>query len=699
MKYNTKFLLCFLVLTLFLSLSYAQETVKKPTEIDLISDKAKESTVRIVGFSRRGADLGLSGGTGFFIAPDKIATNFHVAAIITGGPITAKLSHKKTIWLVESVVAFDIEADIAILKVKGEGVPLPLGDSDTLQIGEPVFHVGFPSSESRYKVTEGVVEKIRKNDKRFQTSAEVYPGNSGGPVLNSKGQVIGIHYGHDPGNSPVNAIKALLAGSTSTEPLDQWRKRKAVRAYAYYMQGWHQYYGGNAEEGIKDFNKAIELNPDDTEIYKIRGEAKSTLGDYKGAIDDYNHVLKLNPDDLELRKKLEDIKKKLEGQSRLEVQSRKDGTVVRKTITRTFVESEPSSIESEPSSGDVINYKQRGYEKSAKGDYAGAIEDFTQAIKLKPNDAYGYKNRAAAKEALKDHIGAIEDYTQAIKLKPDDANAYNQRGWAKRKLDDHAGALEDFTQVIKLKPDDAQAFQNRASVKEILGDLRGVIDDFTYAIKLKPHAYAYMKRAEAKQKLGDYAGAIEDYNKLMKIEPGFAYYCINSRGLVKRDLGDHAGALEDFTQAIKLKPDEPYAYRSRGLTKVDMGDYTGAIEDYNQAIKVSNTDDPFGAYFAYKDRGNAKHKLGDYDGAIEDYNQAIKIKPEQAPAYNDRGQTKAALKDYDGAIADYDKAIELNPKYAIAYHNRGLAKEALGQHEAAEVDFEKAKEIDPEVGK
>ena len=654
MRQDTNILICFTVLGLFLSLSdtnvYAQETAEKPTEIDLVSDKAKESTVRIVGFSHRGS---LSGGTGFFIAPDKIATNFHVAAIVTAGPITAKLSHKKTIWLVEDVVAFDIEADIAILKVNGEGTPLPLGDSDTLQIGEQVFHVGFPSSESRYKVTEGIVEKIRKNDKRFQTTAEVYPGNSGGPVLNSKGQVIGIHYGHDPGNSPVNAIKALLAGSTSTEPLPVWRKRKNVRAYVYYMQGWQEYYiGRNVEQAIENFNKAIELTPDELKIYKIRGDAKSELGNYKEAIDDYNHVLKLNPDDLELRKKIDEVK------SLIDIQSREDGTEVRRTITRTVVVQEPSS-------GDAINYKQRGYEKSAKGDYAGAIEDFTEAIKLKPDDVDAYDGRGWAKTQSGDYTGAIEDFTQAIKHNPQDVTVYIQRAQVRLKLKDFTRAIEDYNQALKLNPDDSYFIINsRGRVKLESGNHTGAIEDFTEAIKLQPNeTYGY-----------------------------------NNRGLAKRKLGDYDAAIEDHSQAIKLRPDESYAYRLRGQVKVELEDWTGAIEDYTQAIKL-NPEDSFGTYFAYIERGDAKHKSKDFDGAIEDYNHAIELKPEHAKAYNDRGLARVALKDYADAIADYNKAIELNPKFAIAYHNRGLAKEALGQHDAAKVDFEKAKEIDPNMGK
>ena len=686
MRQDTNILICFLVLGLFLSLSdtnvYAQETAEKPTDIDLVSDKAKESTVRIVGFSHRGS---LSGGTGFFIAPDKIATNFHVAAIVTAGPITAKLSHKKMIWLVEGVVAFDIEDDIAILKVNGEGTPLPLGDSDTLQIGEYVFHVGFPSPESRYKVTEGVVEKIRKNDKRFQTTAEVYPGNSGGPVLNSKGQVIGIHYGHDPGNSPVNAIKALLAGSTSTEPLPVWRKRKNVRAYVYYMQGWQEYYiGRNVEQAIENFNKAIELTPDELKIYKIRGDAKSELGDYKGAIDDYNHVLKLNPDDLELRKKLDEVK------SLIDIQSREDGTEVRRTITRTVVVQDPSS---------GINYKQRGHGKSAKGDYAGAIEDFTQAIKLKPDDVDAYNARGWAKRHIDDYDGAIEDFTKAIELKPGDTHALISRASVRDIAGEYTDAIEDFTQVIKHDPQDAHIYIQRAQVRRKLKDFIGAIEDYNQAIKLNPdESYFILNgRGHAKLESGNHTGAIEDFSEAIKLQPNNTYG-YNNRGLAKRKLGDYEAAIEDHTQAIKLKPDEPYAYRLRGHVKVELEDWTGAIDDYTHAIKL-NPKDSFGTYFAYIDRGNAKRKSKDFDGAIEDYNHAIELIPEHANAYKDRGLAKADMEDYKGAIADYDKAIELNPKYAIAYHNRGQAKKALGQHEAAKVDFEKAKEIDPNMGK
>ena len=621
MRHNTKFLFSFLILGLLLSLSYAQEIAEKPTEIDIISDKAKESTVRLVGFSKRGSELGIGGGTGFFVAPDKIATNFHVAAGVSG-LVTAKLSHKETVWLVEGVVAFDIAYDIAILKVKGKGVPLPLGDNDKLQIGESVFLAGFPS-DGGYKVTEGVVEKIRDSDKKFHTTAEAYPGNSGSPVLNSKGEVIGIHYGHDPGNSPVNAIKALLAGTTSTESFTQWRKQKRVRSYLYTEQGKTKYYDGDAKGAIDDFNQAIELTPNDAGIYKFRAKSKVKLEDYQAAIEDYSQAIKLNPDD-------------------------------------------------------ASAYKERAEAKRKLGNCASAMDDYNQALKLNPKDAFAYRSSADAKRKSGDHAGAIEDYNQAIKLNPKDAEAYKKRGKVKAELGDDAGAIEDYSQALKLNPKDVFAYNDRANIKQKFGDYTGAVEDYNQVIKkLKDGSftyqtytehglstvtitpddayvyYIYNNRGWAKRELGDYTGAMADFTLAIELKPDNAYGYKNRAG-VKRELDDYVGAIEDYTHAIKLDPDDTYAYNNRGWAKREQGDHTGAMEDYTHAIEL-NPNDTYG----YKNRAGLKHELGDYTGAIEDYNQAIKLKPDDVSAYQLRGHSKQALGQEEAAQIDFQKAKEL----------------------------------------
>jgi len=91
-----------------------------------------------------------------------------------------------------------------------------------------------------------------------------------------------------------------------------------------------------------------------------------------------------------------------------------------------------------------------GYDKRESGDYQGAIADYNQAIKIKPDYAEAYFVRGNAKYFLRDYQGAIADYNQAIKIKPDNAAAYNNRGNAKDNLRDKQGAINDYNQAAQL---------------------------------------------------------------------------------------------------------------------------------------------------------------------------------------------------------------------------------------------------------
>ena len=70
----------------------------------------------------------------------------------------------------------------------------------------------------------------------------------------------------------------------------------------------------------------------------------------------------------------------------------------------------------------------RGNSHIELGNYQAAIEDYTEAIKLDPNDAVAYNNRATSKAELGNYQAAIADYTEALELDPNDAVAYNNRG-------------------------------------------------------------------------------------------------------------------------------------------------------------------------------------------------------------------------------------------------------------------------------
>ena len=168
-------------------------------------------------------------------------------------------------------------------------------------------------------------------------------------------------------------------------------------------------------------------------------------------------------------------------------------------------------------SSDADKYISLGHECFDKKDYKGAIDNYTQAIKINPNDANSYCNRGTARSELGDNQSAIDDFTKAIKINPNDANAYCNRGAAHKKLGNNQDAIDDFNKAIKINPNDANdanAYHNRGNVKFALKDCQDAIYDYTEAIKINPNlAIVYYRRGIVHSFLGDNQGAIADFKQ------------------------------------------------------------------------------------------------------------------------------------------------------------------------------------------
>ena len=138
---------------------------------------------------------------------------------------------------------------------------------------------------------------------------------------------------------------------------------------------------------------------------------------------------------------------------------------------------EQVSYEEKSNLNTAEEYFYRGYDKSYKGDYNGAIADYTKAIEINPNFADAYYNRGSSKNDLKDYNGAIADFTKAIEINPNDAFAYYNRGSSKDNLKDYYGAIADYTKAIEINPNYADAYKNRSISKYYLGDKNGACQD------------------------------------------------------------------------------------------------------------------------------------------------------------------------------------------------------------------------------
>ena len=147
---------------------------------------------------------------------------------------------------------------------------------------------------------------------------------------------------------------------------------------------------------------------------------------------------------------------------------------------------------------DVEEYFRRGVEAQQRGQYSEAIENFTKAIGLNPEDAEAFYLRGSTYYSKSEYDHAIEDFTKAIELKSDYAEAYAFRGGIYNIQGDYDRAIQDSTKTIDLNPDYAEAYAIRGMAYCSQGDYGCAIQDLTKTIDLNPdYAEAHFTRAIA----------------------------------------------------------------------------------------------------------------------------------------------------------------------------------------------------------
>ena len=346
------------LVVLFLSTTV---TITLAQTTEHIAEKALAATVYLEMQDSTGETLSI--GSGFFVRQNLIVTNYHVIEGAASG--TAKLVGKHTKYTIEGITATEKFNDLAILKVSASGIkPLPLvANSDRVKIGAQVYVAGNPKGlEGTF--SDGIISSKRGGyaNQRLQMTAPISPGSSGGPVLNTRGEVIGVSFMTIEGGQnlnfaiPSNYIKTLLSLSNRVRPLS--RVSSTVSAETYFRRGYMKYESGDYQGAIAAFDSALRLKPNDAEAYYNRGLTKYILGQYNAAILDFDAVIRLKPNDAEA-------------------------------------------------------YNNRGVTKRTLGQYNAAISDYDTALRLNPNDVKAYYNRGLTKYILGQYNAAIADYDAA----------------------------------------------------------------------------------------------------------------------------------------------------------------------------------------------------------------------------------------------------------------------------------------------
>ena len=555
MQRKRKFLFSLLTLVFLLFCTMTDATAQTSSEI---AEKALDSLVVLeIEVKDRGRTR-LIPGSGFFVGQNRIATCLHVIEGATKG--TAKLVKTEQKFHIEGLVVSDEKHDLAILKVADfDGAPLPLGNSDAIQIGEAIHVAGNPQLPLEGKLTlfEGTIipgiisstregagdeflEYLRDNmgilpGKVLQMSARIYPGCSGSPVLNEKGKVIGISFMTFKGAEffnfamPANYLKALLAQEELARPLAQ--KEKSIPALTYFLWGNTEFEQEQYAEAIADFDETIRLKPNFADAYHNRGIAKYRLGRHESALMDFDETIRLKPN---------------------------------------FADA----------------YHNRGIAKYKLGRHESALMDFDETIRLKPNFADAYHNRGVTRVSLDFYDSGIADFDEALQINQGVKMHYKS-------------ALSDFDETIRLESAFDEHYHNWVSELLSLGNDDAVLEGFNI-----PKVSVLSRRVPASVSAPKLMSRLNrNQDALLEITIRDIYH---NRGIAKQLQGQHKTAIVDFGKAIQLNVEATWQLRRQ--------DNVGLREVSQLDVEAS---------FIFLRRGLSKIMLDRIDEAKADFRTAL----------------------------------------------------------------------------
>ncbi len=471
-------------------------------------------------------------------------------------------------------------------------------------------------------------------------------------------------------------------------------------------------------DAVNDFTKAIEIDPENANIYFFRGIVRSKLRDTQSAIDDLKRSIEIDPLNQGANEHL-NFSNYLLGHKFYECENASE--LLEKILDQEKTINEDASndtqkkfelcsekIQLDPTN--PIPYFDRACVKTDLGDIQGSIEDLTKAIELDKDfdsASIAYINRGLNKYDLGDFDGAISDYSQALERNAKlDIAAYYQ-GNAKRQLKDLKGAIACYTKAIEINPENCDAINNRGVTKKDLADFNGAIEDYQLVLKYNAdYPLIFYNIGCAKSEEREDSAAIKYYDKEIEINPKYPYSYYN-RGNAYQNLGDHQKAIDNYNTVLELIPDFALAYRNRGVSKKDLGDLKGACKDWSKSTllgdggsvelieKYCASEGVVASESFYLERAEA-NKYDDPESAIKDLKQVLEFSPENTDALSLLGEILVEECRYAESIEHLDKAIKLDPEDATSYYDRANARRELEDYEGALNDAMKVYEINPD---
>lgn len=319
---------------------------------------------------------------------------------------------------------------------------------------------------------------------------------------------------------------------------------------------------------------------------------------------------------------------------------------------------------------------QQGLQQQQSTNPQAAIQTFSQAIQMVPQEAAFYVYRGRAYFGVQNLTAAEADFTSAIERAPKMAFAYFYRGACHLNQQHIPQAEADFLTSVRLEPKNYDYLFNLAVTQTLLQKYSDALVNISKAIRSNPNnALGYYERGNIYRTQQRYQEASLDYTKAIQIDPTNLNARINN-ATTKGTLNDYEGAIQDYTYLINNTPPHKLNYYNRGYLYSTLKQYDKAIADFTEAIKLDST-----MFRARVKRLLALQSQGLVKEVLAEAQLLLKVNPQDAKAFTNAGgavqaqilsddflngdifiirtKARAEIGDKNGACLDLAKAVIL----------------------------------------
>jgi tetratricopeptide (TPR) repeat protein len=325
-----------------------------------------------------------------------------------------------------------------------------------------------------------------------------------------------------------------------------------------------------------------------------------------------------------------------------------------------------------------------------QGQHEAALELVTRALAADPDDADVHWQRGTTLLALGGLDEALDEFREAIRLRPESVAYRNDLGVVLAQRGRREEAAGYYLEAIQLQPDFADSHVNLGNILRLGGRLDEAVAAYREAIRLRPaYPEAYNNLGVALRGQGKTPEAVTAFHEALGLRPAYPE-AHHNLGLALASQGRHDAAVDCFQQAIRLRPNDAESYLQLGGELLALGRHVEAVAAFSGAIRHQ----PDNAR-AHKSLGTVHARQNRIGDAVRCYQEAVRLRPDYADAHNELGIALVGQNQFDEAAECFRKAITHRPDYAAPHDNLGIALRNLGRYEEAVTACDRAIELEP----